>query len=42
MFPEEKDLNWLEKENIVGILKRPEVQKTERRLFKFDINYNEW
>jgi hypothetical protein len=40
VFPEHEDKYWIDKNDIVGILKHPELKR--RGLMKFGIDYNEW
>jgi len=40
VFPEHEDIYWIDKIDVVGILKHPELKR--RGLMKFEIDYNEW
>lgn len=39
VFPEHEDVYWIDKIDVVGILKQPELKR--RGLMKFEIDYNE-
>lgn len=40
VFPEHEDIYWIDKIDVVGTLKHPELKR--RGLMKFEIDYNEW